>query len=58
MESVFAEFPTALIQLHAPEGVLSEGDMNPVKNFEQDWSISLSLTLYLRGAWHHRTEDL
>ena len=51
IESVFAEFPTALIQLHAEKGVLAEDDMNPVKDFEQDWSTLLSLTPYLRGAW-------
>ena len=35
-ETVFDEFPVALIQLHTPECVLSEPDMNPVKDFEQD----------------------
>ena len=47
IESVFEEFPTASIQLHAPEGVLLEGDTIPVKAFEQDWSTWLSLTPYL-----------
>ena len=47
IESVFAEFPTASIQLHAPEGVLLEGDTIPVKAFEQVWSTWLSLTPYL-----------
>ena len=32
IESVFAEFPTASIQLHAPGDVLSEGDM-PFKKY-------------------------
>ena len=37
-ETVFDEFPVALIQLHTPECVLSEPNMNPMKDFEQDRS--------------------
>ena len=49
-ETVFAEFPTASIQLLAPEGVLWEG-------FWTGLVYLLSLAPYQRGAWRHRTED-
>ena len=44
IEFVFAVFSKALIQLHTLEGALSEHDMNPMKNFEQDWSSLLAST--------------